>query len=151
MRTALITALVLLLGPAGMSHAHVRSSAGYSDVRGEGGTVRYELSLETAVLDAAAGERSPEAYVLPRVQVFLDGVECEGSAERAGTATHDGRDHTRLRLAYQCPSRQDPRRPLAPGRRGWRCSPGHLRALAFHTTIGGSMPHVAPTRGPGDR
>jgi hypothetical protein len=103
MRTALITALVLLLSPAGVSHAHVRSSAGYSDVRGEGGTVRYELSLETAVLDAAAGEGGPEEYVLARVQVFLDGVECEGTAERAGTATHDGRDHTRLRLDFECP------------------------------------------------
>jgi hypothetical protein len=103
MRTALITALVLLLIPAGTSHAHVRSSTGYSDVRGEGGTVRYDLSLETAVLDAAAGEDAPEEYVLPLVQVFVDGVECEGAAERAGAASHDGRDHTRLRLEYTCP------------------------------------------------
>jgi len=102
MRTALITALVLLLTLAGSSHAHVRSSEGYADVRGEGGAVRYELSLETKVLDAAAGDGSAEAYVLPRVQVFLDGVECEGAAERAGTASHDGRDHTRLRLDYEC-------------------------------------------------
>jgi hypothetical protein len=103
MRTALTTALVLLLIPAGGAYAHVRSSAGYSDVRGEGSTVRYELSLDTAVLDAAAGDGTVEAYVLPRVQVFLDGVECEGAAERAGAASHDGRDHTRLRLSYRCP------------------------------------------------
>jgi HupE / UreJ protein len=102
-RTALTTALVLLLIPAGTSLAHVRSSAGYADVRGEGGTVRYELSLETAVLDAAAGEQTPEAYVLPLVRVFLDGVECEGAAERLGTASRDGRDHTRLGLTYECP------------------------------------------------
>jgi HupE / UreJ protein len=102
-RTALITALVLLLVPAGSSHAHVRSSTGYSDVRGEGSTVRYELSLETAALDAAAGEGAPEAYVLPRVQVFLDGVECDGAAERAGAASRDGRDHTRILLTYACP------------------------------------------------
>jgi hypothetical protein len=101
MRAALILALLLLI-PAGSSHAHVRSSAGYGDVRGDGGRVHYDLSLETAVLDAAAGEGSPEAYVLPRVQVYLDGVECEGAAERAGTASRDGRDHTRLRLDYEC-------------------------------------------------
>jgi hypothetical protein len=101
MRAALILALLLLI-PAGSSHAHVRSSAGYGDVRGDGGSVRYELSLETAVLDAAAGEASAEAYVLPRVRVFLDGVECEGAAERAGTASRDGRDHTRLLLDYEC-------------------------------------------------
>jgi hypothetical protein len=103
MRTALMTALVLLLIPAGASHAHVRSSAGYSDVRDGGGTVRYELSLETAVLDAAAGAGTPEAYVLPLVQVFLDGVECDGTAERAGAASRDGRDHTRMLLTYDCP------------------------------------------------
>jgi hypothetical protein len=101
MRAALILALLVLI-PAGSSHAHVRSSAGYGDVRGDGGSVHYELSLETAVLDAAAGEASPEAYVLPRVQVFLDGVECEGTADRAGAASRDGRDHTRLLLDYEC-------------------------------------------------
>jgi hypothetical protein len=103
MRTALMTALVLLLTLAGAAHAHVRSSTGYSNVNGEGSTVRYELSLETAMLDAAAGDGTPEAYVLPLVQVFLDGVECEGAAERLGTASRDGRDHTRLGLAYECP------------------------------------------------
>jgi hypothetical protein len=101
MRAALILALLLLI-PAGTSHAHVRSSAGYGDVRGDGGRVHYELSLETAVLDAAAGDGTPEAYVLPRVEVFLDGVECEGEAERAGAASRDGRDHTRLVLDYEC-------------------------------------------------
>ena len=105
MRTALITALVLLLVPAGDASAHVRSSAGYSDVRGEGSMVRYELSLETSVLNAAAGAGTFEAYVLPRVKVFLDGVECEGAAERAGAASRDGRDHTRLLLTYECPGR----------------------------------------------
>ena len=98
-----MTALVLLLTLAGAAHAHVRSSTGYSDVRGEGSTVRYELSLETVPLQAAAGDGTPEAYVLPLVQVFLDGVECDGSAERAGAASHDGRDHTRIALTYACP------------------------------------------------
>jgi hypothetical protein len=101
MRAALILALLVLI-PAGPSHAHVRSSAGYGDVRGDGGSVRYELSLESSVLDAAAGDESAVAYVLRRVQVFLDGVECEGKAERAGAASRDGRDHTRLFLDYEC-------------------------------------------------
>jgi hydrogenase/urease accessory protein HupE len=103
MRTALTTALVLLLTLAGAAHAHVRSSTGYSDVRGEGSTVRYDLSVETAALDAAAGDGTFEAYVLPRVQVYLDGVECEGAAERAGAASRDGRDHTRIALGFECP------------------------------------------------
>jgi hypothetical protein len=55
------------------------------------------------VLDAAAGDGSAGAYVLPRVQVFLDGVECDGEVRRTGTASRDGRDHTRMLLAYACP------------------------------------------------
>jgi hypothetical protein len=35
---------LLLLTLAGAAHAHVRNSTGYSDVRGEGSTVRYELA-----------------------------------------------------------------------------------------------------------
>jgi hypothetical protein len=106
MRLALITAALLLV-PAGHSSAHVRSSQGYSEIRAEGGSVAYELSLETAVLDAAAGDGSAAAYVLPRVQLFLDGVECEGDALRTGTASHEGRDHTRLLLGYDCPGSPD--------------------------------------------
>ena len=102
MRVALITAALLLV-PAGASFAHVRSTQGYSEIRAGGGSVAYELSLETAVLDAAAGDGSLAAYVLPRVQVFLDGVECEGSLLGSNAASHDGRDHTRLRLGYECP------------------------------------------------
>jgi hypothetical protein len=105
-RVALVTAALLLV-PAGASLAHVRSSQGYSEIRGEGGSVVYDLSLESAVLDAAAGDGSPAAYVLPRVQVFLDGVECEGALRRTGTASRDGRDHTRLLLAYDCPGSPD--------------------------------------------
>ncbi len=99
---ALLVAALLLV-PAGASIAHVRSTQGYSDIRGEGGTVVYDLSLESAVLDAAAGDGSAAAYVLPRVEVFLDGVACEGEAEEAGAASQDGRDHTRMRLTYECP------------------------------------------------
>ena len=99
---ALITAALLLV-PAGASFAHVRSSQGYAEIRSSGdGEVRVDLSLESAVLDAAAGDGSAAAYVLPRVQVFLDGVECDGSMLGTGTASRDGRDHTRLALGYDC-------------------------------------------------
>jgi hypothetical protein len=102
---ALVTALLLV--PAGASFAHVRSSQGYSDIRGGDGSVVYDLSLESAVLDAAAGEGPAAAYVLPRVQVFLDGVECDGELRQTGTASRDGRDHTRMLLAYECPGAAD--------------------------------------------
>jgi hypothetical protein len=102
---ALVTALLLV--PAGASFAHVRSSQGYSDIRGGDSSVRYDLSLESAVLDAAAGEGPAAAYVLPRVQVFLDGVECDGELRQTGTASRDGRDHTRMLLAYECPGAAD--------------------------------------------
>jgi hypothetical protein len=35
--------------------------------------------------------------------VFLDGVECDGEVRQTGTASRDGRDHTRMLLAYECP------------------------------------------------
>jgi hypothetical protein len=103
MKFALAGALLILALAPATSAAHVRTSAGYSDIRAHGDTVQYELSLESAVLDAAAGEGSRPAYVLPRVQVFLDGVECDGAVERTGVASRDGRDHTRLLLGYECP------------------------------------------------
>jgi hypothetical protein len=104
---ALMTALLLLV-PAGASFAHVRSSQGYSDIRGQAdGSVVVDLSLESSVLDAAAGHGEPAAYVLERVQVFLDGVECEGAMRQTGTASRDGRDHTRMLLAYTCPGSPD--------------------------------------------
>jgi HupE / UreJ protein len=107
MRWVALATAALLLVPAGASFAHVRSSQGYAEIRGSDGEVRVDLSLESAVLDAAAGEGSAGEYVLPRVQVFLDGVECEGSVLGTGTASRDGRDHTRLGLGYHCPGSPD--------------------------------------------
>jgi hydrogenase/urease accessory protein HupE len=102
---ALVTALLLV--PAGASFAHVRSSQGYSDIRGGDGSVLYDLSLESAILDAASGDGPAATYVLPRVQVFLDDVECDGEVRRTGVASRDGRDHTRMLLAYHCPGSPD--------------------------------------------
>jgi HupE / UreJ protein len=107
MRVALMIAALLLLVPAGAASAHVRSTQGYSEIRGGDGSVLYDLSLESAVLDAAAGDGPVAAYVLPRVQVFLDGVECDGEVRQTGTASRDGRDHTRMLLAYHCPGSPD--------------------------------------------
>src|SRR4051794_14353610 len=82
MRAALITALLLLTLVAGTASAHVRSTAGDSEIRLDGATVRFDLSLERSILRAASGHApSPEAYLLPRVRVYLDGVECEGLGE----------------------------------------------------------------------
>jgi hypothetical protein len=104
MRAALITALLLLAPVAGTASAHVRSTAGYSQIRLEGGTVRYELSLERSILRSASGHApSPEAYLLPRVRVYLDGIECAGALRRSGIESRQGRDYDRLELGYRCP------------------------------------------------
>jgi hypothetical protein len=91
---------LLMLAPAA-SQAHVRSTAGYAEIRQEGAVVRYELSLERKLLDRAAGA-DVEGYLVGRVQVLLDGVRCEG--EFAGTAPEerDGRAYTRAALEYDC-------------------------------------------------
>jgi hypothetical protein len=104
MRAALITALLLLTVMAGTASAHVRSTAGYSEIRLDGATVRFDLSLERSILRAASGHAaSPEAYLLPRVRVYLDGVECEGALGQAGIESREGRDYDRLHLTYRCP------------------------------------------------
>jgi len=104
MKAALIMALLLFTVVAGTASAHVRSTAGYSEIRLEQGAVRYELSLERDVLRAASGHApSPEAYLLPRVRVYLDGVECEGALGRTGIESRQGRDYDRLELSYTCP------------------------------------------------
>ena len=91
---------LLMLVPAA-SQAHVRSTAGYAEIRQAGSAVRYELSLERRLLEAAAGA-DVEAYLVQRVNVLLDGVQCEG--ELAGTAAErrDGRAHTRAVLDFDC-------------------------------------------------
>jgi hypothetical protein len=92
---------LLMLAPAA-SQAHVRSTAGYGEIRQQGSAVRYELSLERRLLDAAA-PAGVDAYLVERVNVLLDGVQCEG--ELAGTAAEqrDGREYTRAVLDYECP------------------------------------------------
>lgn len=98
---AALVAVLLVCVPAPAT-AHVRSSAGYSEIRHEGSAVAYTLSLEAEILDAAAGNGAVEEYIIPRVQVFVDGVECEGSLVSKGIENRQGRKHTLLRLGYEC-------------------------------------------------
>jgi hypothetical protein len=109
-RAALIAVLMLLVPAPAASWAHVRSTEGHSEIEQDGDVVRYALSLESGVLESASGaatapdrDAALEAYLLPRVQVFLDGVECEGALEAVALERRQGRDYTRSVLAYECP------------------------------------------------
>jgi hypothetical protein len=102
-------ALLCALAPAAAS-AHVRSSAGFSEIRQVGGEVRYRLSLEHDVLAAAAG-LEPHAldaeaiggYLTERVTVALDGVHCAGALDSIGLERRDGKEYARVLLAFDCP------------------------------------------------
>jgi hypothetical protein len=100
-RRALAGALVLLALAPATGWAHVRSTAGYAEVREYGGAVRYELSLERRLLQAAAAAE-PEAYLIERVQVLLDGIACEGALLGTRDEQRDGRAYTRAVLEYDC-------------------------------------------------
>jgi hypothetical protein len=101
MRAAPALALVLLALAPATSWAHVRSTAGYAQIRQDGAAVRYELSLERELLHAAAG-RDVEAYLVDRVRVLLDGVECAGALSGVAPERRDGRAYTRALLEYDC-------------------------------------------------
>jgi hypothetical protein len=100
-RWALAGALVLLALAPTASQAHVRSTAGYAQVSQDGATVRYALSLERRLLDAAAGAET-EAYLVERVRVLLDGVQCEGALVGTADEQREGRAYTRALLEYDC-------------------------------------------------
>jgi hypothetical protein len=104
MKSAVAAATLLLLAvtPAA-SPAHIRTTAGYSQIREHDGVVHYRLSLESALLAAASGHGDPAPYVLPRLEVSLEGVACGGSLRRSDRERRDGRDYTVLDLAYDCP------------------------------------------------
>jgi HupE/UreJ protein len=123
-RRAGLVAVVLLLAVPAPAAAHVRSTTGYSVIRSEAGAVRFDLSVEYELLAraaglgpgalAAAGDPSRQrvlderraavaAYVVPRVQVFLDEVACEPSLRGAGTEQRQGIGYARLGLHYHCP------------------------------------------------
>jgi hypothetical protein len=101
-KRVLAGAVLVFALTAAPSAAHVRSTTGYSEIRQHDGVVAYRLGLESDLLAAAAGHGPPEDYVLPRLEVALDGVDCDGSLVRTDRARH-GRDYTTLDLAYDCP------------------------------------------------
>jgi HupE / UreJ protein len=101
MKSALAGALVLLALAPAAGWAHVRSTAGFAEIRQEGATVRYELSLERRLLIAAAAG-GVEAYLVDRVNVLLDGVRCEGALAGTSEEQREGRAYTRAVLDYEC-------------------------------------------------
>jgi HupE / UreJ protein len=107
MKRGLLAGVLVLVLTAAPAAAHVRSTTGYSEITRRDGVVAYRISLESDLLAAAAGHGPPEDYVLPRVQVAVDGVGCEGELERSGRERRDGRDHTVLDLVYDCPGAAD--------------------------------------------
>jgi hypothetical protein len=98
----LATALLLLVALPAASEAHIRTSAGYSTIRQEGADVRYDLALERKPLAAAVGTGDVESYLLSRITVSVDGVECEGGLRGTGREERDGRPYDRLLLIYDC-------------------------------------------------
>ena len=104
MKRVLAGVLALLMLAPAASQAHVRSTAGYGEIRQDGAAVRYELSLERQLLIAAAGEQDAaiEAYLAERVLILLDGVACEGALAGTAPEQRDGRAYTRAHLEYEC-------------------------------------------------
>ena len=98
-----VAVVVVFVALAGSADAHIRATTGYSQIRERDGVVAYRLSLESDLLAAAAGHGPPERYVLPRLDVAVDGAACEGALERTDRERRDGRDYTILDLAFDCP------------------------------------------------
>lgn len=113
--TAVLAVAILLIVLAAASAAHVRSTTGYSEIRQQGATVLYDLSLEAELLArAVGGSRRPGAplterraalgaYLIPRVAVFLDEVRCEATLTETRTEVRDGRSYARVLLEHECP------------------------------------------------
>jgi HupE / UreJ protein len=116
-----VATLLLAFVAAGSAHAHVRSTAGFSDIaQRDGAGVRYVLSLEYDVLAAASGlgkstnprrqaavlrdRRSVlQRYLAPRVRVYLDGAQCESTVEDARREDREGTAYARIVLDVGCP------------------------------------------------
>ncbi|MCI2420257.1 HupE/UreJ family protein [Saccharopolyspora sp. K220] len=114
----LTAALLAMLGS--FASAHVRSTEGTSQIRQDGSTVRYELSVEYDLLAAAAGLGSPDAaeglqrllerqhdrlasYLTERVTVSVDGVQCEAELVGTGVEDRQGLRYAHSSLVYSCP------------------------------------------------
>jgi HupE / UreJ protein len=105
--------------------AHVRSSEGSSVIRQDAGVVRFVATLEYNVLAAAAGLGSPATgdvaraqhlvesqgrlarYLLARVTVSLDGVQCAGTLQQTGLVQRQETPYVESALEFQCPGDPD--------------------------------------------
>lgn len=129
----LTVAVLFLCASPPPASAHVRSTTGFSEISQDGDGVRYELSLEYELLAAAAGLGEPGLsaaddtergrvldarsaqlgeYLLPGVQVFLDGVECTGALRSTAVAQRDAVPHAVVVFGYDCPGSADGRYDL---------------------------------------
>lgn len=119
----LVAFLAVVLVPPPAS-AHVRATTGYSEIRQQGGEIRYELSLEYELVAAAVGmgdaalnagsdedrraalraaHEEVEAYLVPSISLHLDGVQCPGTVEETGVQPRDDVPHAAISLSYECP------------------------------------------------
>ena len=155
-RALLAAAMALLcaLTPAAAS-AHVRSSAGLvrrsRQADGRGRALRAEPGVRTCSTAAAGTRRGARptpprsaAYVLPLVQVSVDGVECEGALEAPAPA-RDGRDSRALGLDYDVPG-LGRRRLRGPLRRVRRRRRGRRPPNVTRYELGGNARHVRVRR-----
>ena len=120
-----LVGLVGLVLPPDAASAHVRASEGTSVVRQDGATIRFETSLEYALLAAAAGLGTPpgddgartrqlarqhdrlEAYLTDRVVVSIDGVRCASRLAGAEVEHRQDTAYARSVLVHDCPGTPD--------------------------------------------
>jgi hydrogenase/urease accessory protein HupE len=127
LRCGVAVGAATLLLAAAPAAAHIRSTTGYSEVRQAGATVHYTLGIEYQPLAFAVGlgekaldgtapiraeilrdrHAAVEAYVLDRLYVSVDGVQCEGALKDGTVAPRDGKDFATLALDYACPGNAD--------------------------------------------
>lgn len=107
----------------GVALAHTMDTQGFSEIEQRGDSVRYELSVdyeafatvaglgnpggdassEDAARELGAGRAEVAGYLDDRLQVFVDGVACEGSVEGTGVESRFGQPYANVSLVYDCP------------------------------------------------
>ena len=125
-RSSILLGLVFLFLLAGTlpASAHVRDTAGYSTIHGDGREISYELSLEYEILAKAvdlgpdargavddasrlaaleAGKANLSAYLYERGVIYLDGAACEPHLDGVSTTTRDENPYVQMDLTYTCP------------------------------------------------
>lgn len=117
---ALLCLAVALI--AGTASAHTLDTEGFSEIEQRGDAVRYDLSVDYAALakvtalgepgaafpenaegELRAGRAEVARYLDENLQVFVDGVACEGSIVETDVERRLGQPHARISLLYYCP------------------------------------------------